>query len=586
EQSGTKYETDIDVDTRFQNSVGGRKTYAELTPTYGRGTADSEGSRGWIGTLEDSENTLYSLSVGGRHEYDSDLLTYDLSYSRNKSKITDDSEVNMLMEPDDPWFIFEYEVIDAQAGDIRIDAVNGVDSSDLSLMTEGELEKIFGGKEDQVYSSRIDWQRSYSSGSNTFTIKTGAKYRVSQQVRDITVDLYEMDETFPYADILVPTDDVIFLKKKYYDVQPQVALDMLNRNPGLFEFVDDASLEDSNVEDYDAEESISAGYVMGTYETGIHTIIAGVRLERYEWSNLNKTVSYLNEVPTVTPTRQGDSHSFWLPGIHFRHELTDNLILRESYNRSYGRPRLSELSRGRWVDDEGNIEDGNANLIPALADNLDAQLEYYTERGGLYSIGVFYKDIEDFTYTEVYDFNELGPDGIPVPAEGGDFEYERPVNGAGATNYGLELIARQNLFFLPGALQGLSVALSTTLTESDAEYPNRTDGRDLPLEGFSELLYTATLNYTWRNLDARIDYTYRDDYIEGLGNSIETDEFYAAEDRIDAEVHYSFNDRLRGFITASNLTDEPQVSYAGYPGFVEDTSFSGRKYTLGLRLDF
>lgn len=148
------------------------------------------------------------------------------------------------------------------------------------------------------------------------------------------------------------------------------------------------------------------------------------------------------------------------------------------------------------------------------------------------------------------------------------------------------MIARQDLFFLPGALEGLSVALSTTLTESDAEYPNRTDGRDLPLEGFSELLYTATLNYTWGNFDARIDYTYRDDYIEGLGETIESDEFYAAEDRVDAEMHYTFSDRMRGFVTATNLTDEPQVSYQGYPGFVEDTSFSGRKYTVGLRLDF
>ena len=514
------------------------------------------------------------------------MVSYDLSYSRNKSTITDDSELGVLMEPDDPWFIFEYDIVDVQSGDVRVNGINGVDPTDLSLMTEGELEDVYGVKEEDVFSGRIDWERSFAGSSGTFTVKTGAKYRRSSQMRDMTVDLYEIDDAFPYADVLVPVNDVIFMKEKYFDVQPQVALNMLNTNPELFEFVADDSLEDSNVEDYDAEESISAGYVMGTYETGIHTIIAGVRLERYEWSNLNKTVSYLNEIPTITPVRKSDSHSFWLPGIHFRHELTDRLILRESYNRSYGRPRLSELSRGRWVDDEGNIEDGNSNLLPALADNFDAQLEYYTERGGLYSVGVFYKDIEDFTYTEVYDFNELGPDGIPVPAEGGDFEYERPVNGAGATNYGLELIARQDLFFLPGALQGLSVALSTTLTESDAEYPNRTDGRDLPLEGFSELLYTATLNYSWGNVDARIDYTYRDDYIEGLGETIESDEFYAAEDRVDAEIHYTFSDRMRGFITATNLTDEPQVSYQGYPAFVEDTSFSGRKYTVGLRYDF
>src|SRR5690606_33644893 len=122
-------------------------------------------------------------------------------------------------------------------------------------------------------------------------------------------------------DVLLPTDDIILLKKKYFNAQPGIALDMLNSHPELFEFVEDSSLEDSNIEDYDAEESISAAYIMGTYETGIHTIIAGVRLEQYQWDNTNKTVSYLNGEPTITSIHKNDSHSFWLPGIHFRHAL-------------------------------------------------------------------------------------------------------------------------------------------------------------------------------------------------------------------------------------------------------------------------
>lgn len=584
-RQGTKYETDIDIDTEFENDADGNKTYAALTPTYGRGTAGSEGSRGWIGTLEDQDNTLYSLSAGGSHENDADVLTYNLSFSSNKSEIHDDSEMNMLMEPDDPWFIFEYEVFDPN-GDIRVDVINGVDSTDLSLLTEGELEKVYGEKTEDAFSARLDWERNFALDNGAFTFKTGAKYRLSSQTRDLTVNLYETDDAFPYAQVLVPTDEVIFRKPKYFDVQPQVGLAMLQSNPELFEFVEDDSLEDSNVEDYDAEETISAVYAMGTFETGIHTIIGGLRYERYGWDNENKMVSYLNDVASVTPVSRSDSHGFVLPGLHLRHALSENLILRESYNRSYARPRLSELSRGRWVDDEGNIEDGNANLQPAISDNFDAQLEYYTEQGGLYSVGVFYKDISDFTYTETYEFNELDSAGVPIAVTNGDFEYERPVNGTDAKNYGIELIARQNMYFLPGALQGLNVALSTTLTESDANYPDRTDGRDLPLEGFSELLYTVTLGYNWGGFSARIDYTYRDDYIEGLGGDIESDEFYAAEDRVDAEVHYSISDRLHAFLTGSNLTDQPQVSYQGYAPFVEDASFAGRKYTMGLRFEF
>ncbi|WP_073973533.1 TonB-dependent receptor plug domain-containing protein [Erythrobacter donghaensis] len=38
DRSNDVFETDIDIDTRFQDAVGGRKTYALLTPTSGRGT--------------------------------------------------------------------------------------------------------------------------------------------------------------------------------------------------------------------------------------------------------------------------------------------------------------------------------------------------------------------------------------------------------------------------------------------------------------------------------------------------------------------------------------------------------------------
>lgn len=584
ETTSIPLETDIDIDTEFENDADGNKTYAELTPNYGRGTADSEASRGWIGTLEDDENELYSLTVGGEHELSNSFLAYDVSYSSNERTINDDSELNMLMEPDDPWFIFEYEVFDPR-GDIRVDVVNGIDSTDLGLMTEGELEKVFGTRDEQVFNAKLDWERYFRVGSGTFEFKTGAKYRQSSQSNDITVDLYETDEDFPYDQVTVPTDEVLLLKPKFFDVQPQAGLSLLASNPELFEFVEDDSLEDSNVEDFDAEETISAGYLMGTYEVGIHRIIGGVRFERYEWENTNKFVSYLGDVPSVNLRNNGDSHSFVLPGLHFRHELTENLILRESFNRSYARPRLEELSRGRWEDDDGNIEDGNPNLKPGEADNYDIQLEYYTDTGGLYSVAFFRKDIENFSFTEAYDFNEFDANGIPIPAENGDFEYERPVNGTNASNQGVELIARQNLFFLPGALRGLSLSVSATFTESDADYPDRTD-RELPLEGFSEELWTATIDYNWNNFSARLDYRYRDDYIEGLGDDIESDEFFAAEYRIDGELHYLINDNLRISGTVVNLTDQGQISYQGFSAFVEDASFAGRKFTVGMQYDF
>lgn len=589
-REGIAYETDINIDTRFQDAIGGRKTYAELTPTYGRGTPGNSGSRGslgWVGTDLDDETSLNAIAFGGRHGNAFGTLTYDLYVSRSKGTVNRDNELNMVMEPDSPWFLYEYEIIDPD-GDIIINQLNPdlLDPRDLSLVDEGELEIVTSTKTEDVVSARVDWQREFSSDRSEFTLKTGAKYRSSSPKLDRTVTLYETDDTFPYAQVMDPTDAVELLKPKYFDAQPAKAEALLASNPGLFEFAEEDSLEDSNVADYDAKEETSAAYIMGTLQFGRHTLIGGVRLEKNEWSNLNKRVSYLNGVPSVTSVNTGSSDTFWLPGVHLRHALTPNLVLRESFNRSYGRARLGELSRGRFTNEDGDISDGNPDLKPATSDNFDVQLEYYTKNGGLYSVGFFYKDVKDFSYDQVYNFDVLDANGIPIPAEDGELEYERPVNGSSAENYGLELIARQRLYFLPGALKGLSLALSATFTESKAVYPDRTDGRDLPLPGFSDLLFTASADYVWRNFSVRVDYRHRGDYVEGLGSSVDTDEFFASENNIDAEIGYRLRNGLTLFANATNLTNRGQISYSGYRPFVEDASFAGRKYTVGLELEF
>jgi outer membrane receptor protein involved in Fe transport len=160
------------------------------------------------------------------------------------------------------------------------------------------------------------------------------------------------------------------------------------------------------------------------------------------------------------------------------------------------------------------------------------------------------------------------------------------LNGTSAQNYGIELIARQNLVFLPGALRGLSVALSVTFTETDADFPNRDDRDDLALPGFSDFLFTGTLEYNWKGLNLRADYINRSDYVEGLGSDIESDEFFGPEERFDLAASYTFDNGLRMFANVINLTDEEQFSYQGFEPFVEDANITGRTFTFGAGYRF
>src|SRR6185503_2885306 len=141
--------------------------------------------------------------------------------------------------------------------------------------------------------------------------------------------------------------------------------------------------------------------------------LGGVRVEKNSWHATNKGISAATLREEIRSN--GKDYTEVLPGIHFRHELRKNLILRESYNRSYGRPKIANLTLGRTTDANGNISEGNQRLNPTSSENFDVQLEQYTGNGGLYSVGFFYKKMKGFYYQKRYTFTALDASGTPIP---------------------------------------------------------------------------------------------------------------------------------------------------------------------------
>jgi TonB-dependent receptor len=601
DQSSQTYETDWDIDTRFQDEVGGRKTYAFLTSDGSRGggtpgSAGSRGTLGYIGTDDDSHNDLWSYSFGGKHEKDATKVTYDFYYSTSTFVRPNFTEFNFRLDPiTQGYYVMEYDASNRLRPDIRI--TNGLSPTDIAYARQGPTNLIIvpRTKEEEIYSAKLDWEKKLSGERVTNTVKAGAKYRSSKPEYNQEDTRYQIAansasaNAFPFASVISPATGDVLGAPRYQLAEPKKALATLST--GLWTQVQPASFNGSNLADYRAEESTAAAYVMDTLKFGRHTAIFGVRVEQNEFERTNKKV--LSTLPgpvlSTVPVTSGGKYTKWLPGVHFRHELANNLILRESYNKSYGRPSLSDISRGRSqsvaVNGTITISEGNPALQPLESDNFDLQLEYYTPNGGLYSAGVFHKTITNFTYTNIVRFNTLDAQDRPIAAVGGVNTYSQPLNGPGAKNYGLELIARQRLAFLPGFLKGLSPSISATFTKSKAEIPGR-ENDDIPLEGFSDYLFTSSLEYAWAGLRARVDYRYRAAYIEGLDDSVDTDEWFSAREQVDAEISYRIRKGLSVFVTGTNLTHRPQISYTGSPKFPEDISYSGRKFSFGVDYSF
>ena len=391
--------------------------------------------------------------------------------------------------------------------------------------------------------------------------------------------------------MLIPTNDSLWGNPRFQYADEKAAAALYFENPNIWNAVQPGSFNNSNNNDYTGKEEGTSGYVMDTMKMGRHSLIAGLRWEQTEFSRTGKRarVQLPGPVLIADSVSSNGKYDVWLPGAHFRHQLAKNLILRESYNKSYGRPKLGDISRGRnesvAVNGAITISEGNPALKPMESDNFDIQVEWYNNKGGLYSVALFQKQIKNFSYNQITRFDVLDANGRPVPAPSGLNTHTQPQNGPGAKNKGIELIARQRLYFLPGPLSGLSADVSATFTKSRAVLPGR-EQDDIPLEGFSKYLFTSSLSYAWGRFTARVDYRYRDDYIEGLDADVDTDEWFSAREQVDAELTFRIRKGLNFFASGANLTHRPQVSYTGEREFPEDVSYSGRKYVFGLEYKF
>ena len=134
---------------------------------------------------------------------------------------------------------------------------------------------------------------------------------------------------------------------------------------------------------------------------------AGARIRRDD-AGANNSLEQRLLTHTERGSRAGKSYDGYYPSLHTTYNITNNLLARLAYARTYGRPNFTEIIPNSTVDEEdidaannptasrGRITLRNPSLKPWTADNYDLSLEYYTDAGGMFSAGVFRKDLSDF----------------------------------------------------------------------------------------------------------------------------------------------------------------------------------------------
>lgn len=340
-----------------------------------------------------------------------------------------------------------------------------------------------------------------------------------------------------------------------------------------------ANTEISLIEDYVANEDVLSGYFMATHDFDNLRLIAGVRVEQTKFEATGNRVELADEetIESITTRTAENDYTNILPSIHLQYETGGDWMLRGALTRTIARPGFGDISPRTRIDrDAEEVELGNPALDPYESDNLDVSFEHYIGEAGIFSVGLFYKDIDGYIVNTVSRTN----------AEFPDYEVAMPVNGDKAEVRGLEMNWQQQFDFLPGHLDGLLAGVSGTWL--DTTFNIDIDGRDdneFALPQASDRIYSAYVGYEKFGLSTRVAAVYRNDYLEELGDNADYDIYVAPNTQLDFSLDYALTGNTTVYFEASNLLDEPLELYQGHRGRTLQMEEYGRAYTVGVKVN-
>jgi len=357
------------------------------------------------------------------------------------------------------------------------------------------------------------------------------------------------------------------------------------------------SIVESNVGDFSVDEDITAGYLMGTWRAGALTVIGGVRVERTENDVAANRTEIIEEgsefegeileddIVVLTPTRDDNSYTNWLPSLSVRFDARDDLVLRAGFFSSVVRPGPEQLAPIFTVEEAGGDREGefgNPSLDPYEALNFDGSVEWYFADASVLSGGVFYKEIENFIFSTVFDEDTPPFNGV---YNGVSFtEGVIPQHGEDAQVLGFELNYQQLFTFLPAPFDGLLVGLNYTYTDADGD----TGERDIDLPAAAENTYNATLGYETDRLSIRLTAAFRDEYLDELGGDPEEDRYVDEHLQVDLTANFDVTDSLKIYSQFINLNDEPFYAFQRGPGGDRTLQYEEYSWTarVGLQWTF
>ncbi|MDM1397229.1 TonB-dependent receptor [Myroides odoratimimus] len=347
---------------------------------------------------------------------------------------------------------------------------------------------------------------------------------------------------------------------------------------------------------YKAKENIYAGYIRWDQDFNEKlSMILGARIEH---TSIDYTGNHIvDESDLIGEVSNTNNYTNVLPSVTFKYQTDSDWIYRAAFTTALARPDYYALAPYINVVSQDNmVSAGNPDLKATYAYNFDLMAEKYFQSVGMFSAGVFYKNLKDFIYNYRSDsfthenFNELFPGQVnPIQSED-TWKFMQQRNGDQVNLFGVEVAFQRQFDFIPGKFwKGLGVYVNYTYTYTEAKGIANEDGeirKNMELPGASPHMFNGSLSWENDRFSARVSLNYSSDYLDALGGNSFEDSYYDKQLFLDANASYKITSYLRVFAEANNLTNQPLRYYQGVSHRVKQMEYYQPKFTLGLKFDF
>jgi TonB-dependent receptor len=508
--------------------------------------------------LKNREETqeITTISFGGETLLDQWRVNYDLGFSEASEH--------------EPYHIdgtkFEYDGDDLDAAMINgtrkpVLSVNDA-FYDASQYFLDEIETAESYTKDTKTNFKLDLTREFDLSGMPSSLKFGVKVSQREKEAGEDVTLFERDDEALSNHTGGEVDYGI--GRFGPSISVGSVLGLLNQSDS------EVDIEKTAIGDTRIDEDITAAYAMWRSDINDLRVIAGVRYEKTEQSSSGKLYNDDDESITGTTFENDDSHV--LPALHLRYQLGEQQILRFAWTNTLARPSFDQINPGVVLEDD-EAEAGNPGLKALEAANLDLSYEYYFGRSGLASVGVFYKDIDNFIYQRELDGSVIGM--------GSDITVDTFANGDSAELLGVELALSGQIEALPGFLYNFNA----TFTDSEATLIHEEGSRDINLPNQSDTTLNASIGYENDWISTRLAAVYKSKYLLEVG-ALDSDEEDIWEDnhmQIDFTANVYISEQMQVYFKAININDEAFYTFQRSSAYNTQYEEYGRTFVLGVQ---